>query len=437
MDKSPALQKIIHKITTLGALVRHNQIMILIDLYPAKREVTKIIPLLYLLVNKFENHYLIHIRGIPDCLMPDATEHIDYTKKNGIKYQKDTECEKCRYSRSCPGWPFKNEPIHRPPAIKNIAREIAFEVTQKCNLNCPLCFNSQNGGDLPLARIKQLLDECHELRIRQVRFTGGEPLLYKNLESALSYAKKRNLFVIVNTNATRLNEKNTSILKQYTDHLLISLQGFNPSSEYQLTRTRTDFQRKILNINRLKTLLPSVQLGTIISRTLLRNFAGYIHLIKSLGIRSWGLFRPMIQTDSEEFCITPQQYQRLVTLLIRQKPHGPNITIGNPLPFCITPNVKLNHYVLPGAEFDDGHNRLVVDVQGFLKPSYFIPANLGLTIKESWKHPFITKVRSLDYLPKNCLTCSVVKWCKGGSRHWSKLVHADYFQHDPLMGIQD
>jgi len=435
MDHPQTLKKIIHKMTALGVHVRHTQMMIQADPGSAKTNFAAILPCLYLLLNKFEHRYLIHIRGIPACLMPDAAEHLDDMKKNGIQYKKDKECEQCKYFCSCPGWPFDKQPIRRPPAIKNIPHEIAFEVTQKCNLNCPLCFNSQGGRDLPLVQIKQLLDECRELGIPQVRFTGGEPLLYEHLEAALSYARKKNLYVIVNTNATLLNEKTEFILKNYTDHLLISLQGFNPSSECRLTRTRTDFQRKLLSINRLKTLVPSVQLGTIISRTLIRHFTEYLYLITSLGIRNWGLFRPMLPTDSEEFCITPQHYQKLILGLIRQKPHGPNITIGNPIPFCITPTIKRNHYVLSGAEFDDGHNRLVVDVNGFLKPSYFIPVNLGLTIRESWGHPFITKVQSLDYLPQNCQTCGVVKWCKGGSRHWSRLTNDDYFKHDPLMKI--
>lgn len=427
------LTRIAGKLKTYHAKVRVKRSTVRITVDLMNVNFAKISPLLYLTLNKFENLYLVLIEGIPFCLMPDAADHLVYSQTDGIRYRKDTICKKCKYHDQCPGWMKDAQINKRPPAVADIPREIAFEVTTKCNLNCRLCFSSKCPQELPLQRIKTLIDECRRLGIKNVRFTGGEPLLYPNIAEALRYAKNKNLHVTVNTNATMISGETERMLRDYVDDLLISLQGFHSASEKRLTRSPVDFKQKIGNIVRLNSRIAGVRLGTIISRTLVDNFSKYSYLIKSLGIRKWGLFRPMASMPSGEFHVTPADFRKLMKNIRAQNQRGLDIRIANALPFCLTADTGLSHQVLSGGEFDDGHSRLVMDARGFLKPSYSISKDLGPTIQKAWKRPFMKKIRALNYLPKKCQGCSSLRWCKGGSRHWARITHGDYFAADPLM----
>ena len=431
---SKALIKIIDKLKSNNVKACINKSNIKIDIDLTKTNFSKISPLLYAIVNKFEKVYLVFIEGVPFCLMPDAAHHLIYTKKNEVVYERDNICKECKYCKLCPGWMVENVAQNiRTKGINDLPREIVFEVTNKCNLNCPLCFSQKGSRELPLGRIKALIDECVELGIKIVRFTGGEPLLYKDINEALDYARSKKLHIILNTNATVVSNETERILKCCVDDMLISFQGFNSASEKILTQCSVDFKEKIHNIARFNSQIALVRLGTIISRTLINNFSKYFYLIKSLGIKNWELYRPMACSQSEEFNITCKDILKLMKQIKLKKLQGNDIMIANPIPFCITKDINLSHHVLTGAEFDDGHSRLVVDTRGFLKPSYSIPENLGNSIKDAWEKPFLKKIHSLDYLPRNCQNCFSLRWCKGGSRLWAKITHGNYFDIDPLM----
>ncbi len=393
----------------------------------------KIAPLLYLLLNKFENLYLILIDGIPFCLMHDAPDHLIYNKKPNVEYIKDSTCQTCKYDQCCPGWlrGLKSIPNHAP--VADVPREIIFETTQQCNLNCPICFSEKGNHSVPLKKLKMLIDECVSLDIKQVRFTGGEPLLYEDLSEALIYAKAKNRYVTVNTNATLFENISLELLKTHVDDLLISLQGFNETSNQELTRSKSNFREKVRHIIKLNDHMPRVRIGTIMSHTLIHHFDKYLYLIDKMGIRNWEVYRPMFFSDNENFIIDKNDMLLLMHLIASKKTTRRRIMIANPVPFCVTRDKDLSQQVLCGAEFDDGHSRLVVDVRGFFKPSYFIQENLGATASEAWQNPFLQKLRSLDYLPQNCQSCPLLRWCKGGSRHWAKVAKKSFFDCDPLM----
>ena len=438
MIKDKSLTLILSKIEAQGANVIKYNYTIKICINLAKFNFLTAKPLLYLLLNKFENSYFILMEGLPYCLMPDASSHIIYVRNAQAHYVKKKVCPDCKYENHCPGWPhgFEITDNIRPANIKDLPKEIVLEITQKCNQSCLLCFSKKEAKEMPLERIKEITDECHTLGIKAVRFTGGEPLLYKDLEKALQYAKKKNLYVLLNTNATVLDEKNKNMLKKYVDNLLISLQGFNHYTEEKLTKTKVNFKEKINNIIVLNRLIPTVRIGTAISNTLLNNFHKYYFLITKLGVNHWEFYRPMTSDKNEEFIIKDNDFLKIMLYIKQIKKSGMDIKIANPLPFCITSDFGLSVYTLLGAEADDGHSRMIFDAAGFYKPSYSINKNLGTKITTAWGNPFFQRIRSLSFLPEKCKKCFYLKWCKGGSRYWAKIVNHDYFSADPLMNSE-
>lgn len=393
----------------------------------------KNIALLYNLLNYYEDYYFITIENLPFCLMPDAQEHIVYNKDKKECYY-DIICKNCKL-QNCPGWidlPNINRKLVQPP--KDIPKEIVIEVTTKCNLNCKICtINKSEFLEVNFNSTKIILDEAYSLGIKAIRFTGGEPFLNKDIEKMLTYAKKRGFYVLLNTNATIINQRILNLLKYTVDNILISLQGFDKESDRVLTKSYTHFDKKITNIIRLKTVIPIVRIGTVISKILINNFDRYYKLFKKIKVDNWELYRPMIKTKDEEFIISKKDLLKTMNFILKLKKEGMKVKIANPVPFCISKNITLSLTTLLGAEADDGHSRIIWDPQGYFKPSYFIKENLGNTIKEAWLHPFLKKLRKVNYLPLRCQNCKYLKWCKGGSRVLAKLDKNDYFKVDPLV----
>jgi uncharacterized radical SAM superfamily Fe-S cluster-containing enzyme len=84
-----------------------------------------------------------------------------------------------------------------------------FEVTQDCDLGCPVCYASAGSGEhLSLERIEAMMDfnraaEGGKPEIAQI--SGGEPTLHPEIEAILRLAKKKRFkYVMLNTNGLRL-----------------------------------------------------------------------------------------------------------------------------------------------------------------------------------------------------------------------------------------
>jgi len=392
--------------------------------------------LLYILLNRYEDYYFITIENLPFCLMPDAKEHIVYRKEKKGNYYYDEICHNCYLMNTCPGWnEIPNIDRRKISSPKNIPKEIVMEITTKCNLNCRVCtIDKTKSSDVDFATVKEIMKECKFLGIKAVRFTGGEPLLHREVGKMLLYARKNGFYVLLNTNATAVTSSALKLLEKTVDNLLISLQGFNQNSDKRLTNSPTEFSRKITNIIRLNSRIPLVRIGTVISKTLINNLSKYYNLLKKIGINNWELYRPIIKNDKdEEFRISRKDLLKVMSFLLSLKKKRMKVKIANPLPFCISKNINLSLATLLGAIADDGHSRIVWDTEGYFKPSYFIKKNLGRTIEKAWHHPFLEKLRGLNYLPARCKQCRYLKWCKGGSRALAKIIYNSYFHPDPLL----
>jgi MoaA/NifB/PqqE/SkfB family radical SAM enzyme len=80
-----------------------------------------------------------------------------------------------------------------------------YYVTLRCNARCEFCNiwrdpNSIERKDAFLSDIDKNLRELKAIGVRAVDFTGGEPLLYRNIIEALRLAKRYGLYTTITTN---------------------------------------------------------------------------------------------------------------------------------------------------------------------------------------------------------------------------------------------
>ena len=85
---------------------------------------------------------------------------------------------------------------------------VLLEVTQRCNLRCPVCFAAagRDGDDPSLADIDGWLDRLREHASQvNIQLSGGEPTLRDDLPEIIRRVRQRGFdFVQVNTNGLRL-----------------------------------------------------------------------------------------------------------------------------------------------------------------------------------------------------------------------------------------
>jgi len=105
--------------------------------------------------------------------------------------------------------------------------EIKIQLTEKCNYNCNFCFNRQSNKscsrELSFEDAKKIISNVASDGIEKIRFTGGETLLYPKLSKLLSFAKKKGLYTMLNTNASLFDEKKVKEIARNSDNILVSM----------------------------------------------------------------------------------------------------------------------------------------------------------------------------------------------------------------------
>src|SRR5689334_15079910 len=83
------------------------------------------------------------------------------------------------------------------------------ELTYRCPLSCPYCYNPVNLGDyhdeLTTAQWQRVLAEAHELGVLQLHLSGGEPLLRRDLVELVTSARELGLYTNLITSAVGLS----------------------------------------------------------------------------------------------------------------------------------------------------------------------------------------------------------------------------------------
>jgi MoaA/NifB/PqqE/SkfB family radical SAM enzyme len=138
--------------------------------------------------------------------------------------------------------------------------EVRYEVTDNCNAHCVMCPREKHDrahGIMDTAKYKRSIDEVVTLGAKSVVLTGfGEPLLDRELEKKIEYAKNKGLHTYIITNGSALNDRRSiGLLSAGLDEMRVSFYGMRAETYNAVMRglehRRTT--RSILNFLALRS----------------------------------------------------------------------------------------------------------------------------------------------------------------------------------------
>lgn len=130
-----------------------------------------------------------------------------------------------------------------------VARDLRVSLTDRCNLRCTYCMPAEGLEWMPTEQtltdeetIRLIRIAVEQLGIRQIRFTGGEPLLRRNLEdiisatTALRTDEGEPVRTALTTNGLGLDKRITGLRESGLDRVNISLDTIDAERYLALTR---------------------------------------------------------------------------------------------------------------------------------------------------------------------------------------------------------
>ncbi len=120
--------------------------------------------------------------------------------------------------------------VHRRPVV-------VWNTTRRCNLNCIHCYarasNKVFNNELTTAQAKGLIKDLAEFKVPVLLFSGGEPLLRRDLFELAALAIDFGIRIVLSTNGTLITRAKAERLKKIGfSYVGISLDGLEGVNDY-------------------------------------------------------------------------------------------------------------------------------------------------------------------------------------------------------------
>ena len=114
---------------------------------------------------------------------------------------------------------------------------MVWNMGQRCNLACIHCYsdsaNKNYPGELTTLEAEKMIRDLADFKVPVLLFSGGEPLLRKDLFHLNNYARKLGLRTVISTNGTLINQKTALRIKEGGfDYVGVSLDGLGQNNDY-------------------------------------------------------------------------------------------------------------------------------------------------------------------------------------------------------------
>ncbi len=278
----------------------------------------------------------------------------------------------------------------RPSPIPSL-RYLEVQLTRRCNLACKHCYLGEpEKTDLPLSQALSLLEEFEAMQGLRVLFSGGEPLLYPDLET-LNHELPRFLFrKVLLTNGTLIEECQNKDWCHF-DEIQFSLDGLK--SGHDVLRGSGAFDQTVRGIEFALNRGVPVSIATMVHKHNLKEFEGLAKRIEGWDIVEWNIDVPCATgrlSGNPDFLVEPEQGAPLLAFATGGSYHGAD------------------------EPFACGYHLCTVTAAGNILKCGFFHEPLGTLsdgLEVAWK-----RLKPIPLGDLECGPCPSLSDCKGGCR---------------------
>lgn len=348
------------------------------------------------------------------------------------------------------------------PFVPGAPFQVVWEVTGVCNLRCKHCSAGagSSAGDLSTEEALEAVEKLAEMGVTIIAFSGGEPLLRRDIFQLARAAADHGIYVAMATNGTLITGPVADKLKEAgVEYLQISLDGASPETHDSFRGVPGSFQRTLEGIRNAVAKNFFVNISTTVTRLNYEEVPKIIDLCEDLGV-DWFMFYNFIPTgrgrEIADLDLSPAEREELLkTLYERNK--GSSMKLLSTAPqfarvalqiegcggAAIVPthfyNIETKGRIEQLAEFIGGCGAgrfyFAMKPNGDLQPCVFLPLKLGniktVDLDEMWRRDkTLLELRNKDILKGHCGSCPYRYNC-GGCRARAYAYFGDHLAPDP------
>ncbi len=340
---------------------------------------------------------------------------------------------------------------------------IAWEVTRACAYACVHCradaMHTPDPNELNTEEALRLIDRLADFGSPILIFTGGDPMMRRDLHELIAYATQKGLRCSLTPTATAL--PTTARLEKVRDagirRIALSLDAPSAEIHDHFRQVAGSWQRTMDILHRAQKIGISVQVNTTISKHNVDILDDMVPFIQEVGAVQWSLFflvptgraqvKNMISAEEHERTFNwlydlsktapfdikstaAPMYRRVAIERKRAEQDG-----DNPVTFQGAGFQYADGLNRPTRGVNDGNGFLFISHVGDIQPSGFLPLTAGNVrtddvIDVYRNSQLFTDLRTPDKIKGRCGICEYRDVC-GGQRGRAYGVTGDYLESDP------
>jgi len=340
---------------------------------------------------------------------------------------------------------------------------IAWEVTRACAYACVHCradaMHVADPNELNTEEALRLIDCLADFGSPILIFTGGDPMMRRDLHELIAYATQKGLRCSLTPTATAL--PTTARLEKVRDagirRIALSLDAPSAEIHDHFRQVAGSWQRTMDILHRAQKIGISVQVNTTISKHNIDILDDMVPFIQEVGAVQWSLFF-LVPTGRAQVknMISAEEHERTFNWLYDLSKTAPFDIKSTAAPMYRRVAIERkraeqggeNPVTFQGAGFqyadglnrptrgvNDGNGFLFISHVGDIQPSGFLPLTAGNVrtddvIDVYRNSQLFTDLRTPDKIKGRCGICEYRDVC-GGQRGRAYGVTGDYLETDP------
>ena len=179
-------------------------------------------------------------------------------------------------------------PSHLLQFSKDKRPVVVWNITRACNLRCIHCYahatDGSAGDELSTEEGRRMIDDLAAFGAPVLLFSGGEPLVRKDMPQLAAYAVEKGMRAVISTNGTLINRSTAQTLKQIgLSYVGISLDGLEPVNDH-FRGVNGAFKKALRGIENCQQAGIKVGLRFTINRRNVKEIPGIFDLLEEMEI---------------------------------------------------------------------------------------------------------------------------------------------------------
>jgi Fe-coproporphyrin III synthase len=356
-------------------------------------------------------------------------------------------------------------------AAKDRRPIVVWNLTRTCNLKCVHCYTDSAArrypDELNTEQCKAVLDDLAEFKVPAVLFSGGEPMVRKDLFELAAHAREKGLHVVLSTNGTLIDRETAQRFKDLKfAYIGISLDSAIPRVHDEFRGVKGAFNRSMEGFRHCVAVGQKVGLRLTLTRHTAQDLPRLFKFIEDEGIdRACFYHLCPAGRGRDLLALTPDESRRAVDTIIERT--GDLISRGKRVEILTVDNhcdgpylyLKMKRQGHPRAEqvgdmlawngggrYSSGVGIADIDFYGNVHADQFSMYRTFGNIKqrkfsEIWQdvtNPIMAGLKDrLPLLTGRCAECRFKEVCGGGLRARAEISTGDPWASDPGCYLTD